>query len=202
MLSVNAKELGAIFIEFQIALVLSATSLASILSFHTALLTSEFENQQRHHVNETAENVLTIMQRELMRAGFVQRASATVPNLFLYSSNELFKTNSALSCITYRYDRNKNGLLDSEYFGFRLHNNAIQVSKGNTQDCTYISGWESITDAETITISNLKFVVEHSTQVDLGHTQAYIVINMEIASKLSSNLQLNFQRNVLTQAAL
>ena len=202
MRRVSKTQLGGMLIEFQIAMVLSAISITSLLSFHTALFSNNYEDQQRHQVHDAAEKVLTIMQRELMRAGFMQRLSVAEPNVFVYNSDKLFQTNSAQNCISYRYDRNKNGLLDGEYFGFRLHNNAIQVSKGQAQDCSYTSGWESISDANTVTIINLQFSLDRSARTPSNHTQTYLIITMDIASKLSPKLQFNFKRNVLTQVAL
>jgi len=193
---------GFSLIELQIALALALLSFGGIFQFHTSLLISDYKAQQYQKVNDAAGQVLTIMQRELMRAGFIQRISASDPNPFIYSGDKLFQTNTKLDCISYRYDRNKNSLLDGEFFGFRLHNNVIQSSKGNAQDCNYTLGWESIIDGESVKVTSLDFTLKSFSRDALNQTQTYIIINIDIESKLVPNLKLNFKRNVVTRVTL
>lgn len=72
------------------------------------------------------------------------------------------------SCIVYAYDANSDGQVDSsESLGFRLNaaGDEVQMRTSGTvtNDCTNANGtWEGVSDAETVTITELSFDLSES----------------------------------------
>ncbi|WP_392340891.1 hypothetical protein [Moritella marina] len=153
--------------------------------------------EQYYLVQHEAKNLLTVMQRELNRAGF--NADADVVNPFFYvdprdNSPVIFRLNSNQDCITYRYDRNADGIFHQEDFGFRLHHAGLQLRKGSNVNCDGGLGWETISQAENIEITQLRFSVMSKT-VSPVIVKGIITITLRIRHRQFTDMALDFSRN-------
>ncbi|MDX2321277.1 MAG: hypothetical protein QNK26_11875 [Moritella sp.] len=153
--------------------------------------------EQYYLIQHEAQNMLTIMQRELSRAGYSANTETAAP--FVYNSQDIYRLNSNQDCVTYRYDRNEDGLFSGEDFGFRLHNESLQLRKGSDVDCDGGLGWETISDAASMSVTLLRFrVSQQIVSSQIGSTpkmKAYVTIELSIRHRQLPDVELSFSRN-------
>lgn len=184
-------------IELMISMSLAAVILTGAWSI---LATQQLYNEraeQHYLIQHEAKHLLTVIQRELNRAGF--NANADVVNPFVYldptdNSADIFILNSNQDCITYRYDRNEDGIFSNEDFGFRLHNEGVQLRKGSNVSCDGGLGWEMISQAKNIAITQLRFSVMSKT-VSPVIVKGVITMTLSIRHRQLADVELDFSRN-------
>lgn len=152
--------------------------------------------EQHYLMKHEAKHLLTVMQREFNRAGF--NANTGVVNPFIYvdpieNSTDIFILNSNQNCITYRYDRDENGIFSNEDFGFRLRNEGLQLRKGSNVSCDGGLGWEMISQADNIAITQLRFSVVSKTMSPV--MKGIITITLSIRHRQLTDVELDFSRN-------
>ena len=190
---------GFVLVETMISLVL--VGVISI-GFYSLFATHEVQNnraEQYYLVQQEAKNVLIIMQRELSRAGYNLNHDAV--NSFIYSNDQIYSLNSRKDCILYRYDRNEDGIFSGESYGFRLHNNGIQLRKGSEVSCDGGLGWEMISDTASIEVTSLQFtIVQQYTSPE--SVKSYVTIALNIRHRHFMDIELSFFRNSSARALL
>ncbi|MCW8092917.1 prepilin-type N-terminal cleavage/methylation domain-containing protein [Alteromonas sp. ASW11-130] len=151
---------GFSLMELLITMTVSITLFAGVISLITQLLVS----QRQITANLALENELSlvgqIMTDEIRRAGFNQHAIAMfsakssspfTPPIALFSTEDEGVTN----CILFSYDKNQNGMLDTETpderFGFKLNNQAIEIRRDGAP-CDK-GGWHDLTDPRTVKVT-------------------------------------------------
>jgi prepilin peptidase dependent protein B len=163
---------GASLVELMISMLLGAISITALgtLVAHGIGLNSQLIAIFRFDAEVDA--VMAMVMTDLRRAGYrqlsvyepntrgIDQGQVMVPDITLSSySSEL-----ANSCISFAYDRNKNGRLDSdfgnEYLGYRLHNNSIEIRMSGLA-CS-APKWQDITDPKTLSIETLTFTKQRS----------------------------------------
>ncbi len=121
-------------------------------------------------------------------ADFCPGVSCTSPVEFRTLLVSQFAGENNNSCILFAYDFNDNGAYDNtadwrEAFGYRLHDKKLETRQGGFS-CTQ-GGWESLTDPNFVTISDLAFACkisddgdasDYETDTDAGGT----VVNIEL----------------------
>lgn len=195
---------GFSLIELMLALSLSAIGFTILIKLFSTVLVSDSNMEKYYMVHDGGNNLLAILQRDLARAGFMQRdiSSMIKVNPFVYTDNKLFHLNAEKNCITYRYDRDKNGVLNNEYYGFRLFNQTIKRSKGSVINCDDMTGWESISDTRNLKVTQLKFSLNNNER-KLGEvTKTYIEVELQLEHQLLPDSSLSFKRNLMTSVAL
>jgi prepilin peptidase dependent protein B len=201
MLIYLRQQAGSALVEMMIAMVLALSSLSSLCSFvgyavgvNARLLTSS-------RLNEDVKVVSALMITDISRAGFDGLSSQRVTDPggsehpFVDSlALSAYPGESPNSCITFAYDRNHNGLLDTqdgnENYGYRLHDNAIEM-RVNGAACE-AGGWHDLTDSQMVRISSLQFTL-HKQQVD---TVSQSRVDLLLVASLVNNSDISRQVNI------
>lgn len=160
--------------------------------------------EQYYLIQHEAKSLLTVIQRELNRAGFSTNPDVLNPFVYLNpidNNTKIFSLNSNQNCITYRYDRNEDGIFSHEDFGFRLHNGGLQLRKGSNVSCDGGLGWEMISQAENIEITALRFSII-SKIVSSQIVKEYVTITLNIRHRQLADIELAFSRNSSARALL
>ncbi|WP_017222019.1 hypothetical protein [Moritella dasanensis] len=156
--------------------------------------------EQYYLVQQEAQNMLTIMQRELGRAGYKSHIAAT--NAFIYSDDEIYILNASKDCIVYRYDRNEDGVFNNENFGFRLYLGGLQQRKGSAVSCDGGLGWEMISDTASTDITELQFSVLQQRYSLPYRIKGVVNIVLSIRHRQFADIELHFFRNSSARAFL
>lgn len=152
-----------------IGLIISGSLLAMWLNLQSKTLLAL--QQSRLHQDLRAIN--HVMVHDIRRAGYWAWTPASplalTQNPFMTADNDLqinqaSATESSDSCLTYSYDRNHDGLIGDgnvEQFGFRLHDQAIEMRTGGSVFNCHAGNWQDITQAGTV-ITILTFTLENA----------------------------------------
>ena len=199
---------GYCLVELLLAMALSTLILSALITLVASITAQQRRAQQLYMVQQEARNLVTIMQRELTRAGYQQpqslSASQGLPsvNPFIYTGSRLYQLNSAADCITYRYDRDKNSQFNQEYFGFRLNQGGIQQGKGSNASCTTSRGWETISDRANVEVTQLAFRLSSHTNSSLTEMKTYVEIQLSIRHRQQLDSVVNLTRYLLARSNL
>lgn len=189
MLIINSKQTGSSLVELMISMALglaSITAMASLVGHGIALNASLLAKSR---LEEEINAVVTVISHDLKRAGYyaltkkMVESPTTEINPFDNSvSLGAFPGELPNSCISYAYDRNKNGIRDdspsNENYGFRLRNNAIEIRlDGGT--CSQ-GGWHDLTDPKVVQVTTLKFALEQYSLQQITQTR----VNIELIARL------------------
>lgn len=137
----------------------SASLLATLAARHTQLLL-------RVQGIDQIDAALMLIHTELRRSGYAatnntgQIKASSYEQFILALASSHNPENMPNRCITFAYDRNSNGQVDSspsESFGFRLHNNSIEMRMSG-RGCQQ-TGWQDITEPNVVTITDMQFDV-------------------------------------------
>jgi len=190
---------GFLLVETMISMVLVGVISVGVYSVFATHEVHKNRAEQYYLVQQEAKNILIIMQRELSRAGYNLNHEAV--NSFIYSHDQIYSLNPRKDCILYRYDRNEDGIFSGESFGFRLHNNGIQLRKGSEVSCDGGLGWEMISDTANIDVTSLQFtIVQQYTSPKI--VKSYVTIALNIRHQHLMDIELNFFRNSSARALL
>lgn len=175
--------LGISLVEMLIALALGASAITGLAMLVGNAIGLNAKMMQSSRLREELGNSFSLIAHDLQRAGYSGAAIDNLSSSAFQLSEPLtigqYGSESPNSCITFTYDINANGVLDTqspnEQFGYRLRDYSIEIRK-NGASCT-ASGWEDLTDSEIVTVSHLSFtptitqfntVTETSVAVDLS----------------------------------
>lgn len=197
---------GSSLIELMIAMSLGVSALSAFSAFigfgigvNANLLTSS-------RLNEEFTVVTQLLARDIARAGFNGSASiqitdplaATQP--FLNSLNVgQYPDENAQSCILFAYDRNANGVLDTqngnENYGYRLRSNAIEMRTNGAQ-CD-AGGWHDLTDPNVVQVTRLHFTLHEFVSGDrvLTQVEMSLVAHLKHKPDISRQSTLRFMVN-------
>ena len=215
IVAIRHNDRGYCLVELLLAMALSTLVLSALITLVASITAQQRRAQQLYMVQQEARNLVTIIQRELARAGYRQAqplsASASqqrgVPGLpsanpFIYAGAQLYQLNSTADCITYRYDRDKNSQLNQEYFGFRLNQGGIQQGKGSNASCVTSLGWETISDRANVEVTQLAFRLSQHTNSSLTEMKTYVEIQLSIRHRQQLDSVVNLSRYVLARSNL
>lgn len=163
MLTMTSKQSGFSLIELMISLSIGLLMLGGILQIFSNTVRSDSEFLMTGRLQNELRTSMAVMQNDIRRAGYWSNSLPTygAKNPFTAANTDLTILDGG-SCILFTYDLNKNGVIDNntEYFGFRLNGNTIEmrVAGTTTSDC-HVSNteWEPVTDPTVTTITDLKF---------------------------------------------
>ncbi|WP_100643044.1 prepilin cleavage protein [Alteromonas facilis] len=160
---------GATLIELLIALAIGVTAISALaglvgygMGVNAKLLASS-------RLNEEVGNVMTLITRDVRRAGYNGNSVLMVadpaanPSAFAGSiAIGAFPGELANSCILFSYDNDNDGVLDvaagnNENYGYRLRNGAVEM-RTNGLACEDV-GWIPLTDPGMTSITSLTFVL-------------------------------------------
>jgi len=153
---------GFSLVELMIAMAVGLFLMGGIVSIFGASAKAQSESMQTARLQQELRASLSIMRTDIRRAGYwgnaLPRLGANNP--FTTATTDINVLNGG-ACILYSYDLNKDGIVDnnSEFFGFRLNNNAIEMRTSGTvtDDCSINAEWVTVTDASIVTVTSLDF---------------------------------------------
>lgn len=161
------KQDGVTLVELMIGLTVGALVLAGALTMFAKIIFSGLENTRAMRLNQQLRGTLDFIHRDLQRAGYVNAFDIATwgPDINGdYPGRVAMATKIDLSgvvtiganSIEYRYDLDKDGVLDcDELFGFRLNAGAVESGRGTGNPCA-VGGWQGMSSSE-VTITTLTF---------------------------------------------
>ena len=196
MLMSPIKQYGNSLVELMISMTLglaSITAMASLVGHGIALNTSLLAKSR---LDEEINAVVAVVSHDLKRAGYYAHTLELVKNPTVFSNPfddsliiAAYADEPANSCIVFAYDRNKNGLLDTdpsnENYGFRLKDGAVEIRLDGA-DCDK-SGWHDLTDPKVVQVTALKFTVEQVTVQQVTQTR----VNIDLQARLKKHTDIS-----------
>jgi prepilin peptidase dependent protein B len=191
MLVDYGKQWGASLVELMIAMALglgALSVLASVIGYGIGTNGKLLANSRLH---EEINAVASLLTRDIKRAGYSADTTALVTDPTVSPSpfaNSVVVSRHPLeepdSCITFAYDINGNGVLDTvgsnENFGYRLRDGAVEIRMAGA-NCDGV-GWQNLTDFDTVTITSLNFNLIQTTYNSVVTTQVEMFLAGELAA--------------------
>ncbi len=167
---------GFSLVELMIALTLGLLLVGAVLSVFTGTLRSNADLGRMARLEEQLTGLLDLISRDLRRAGSTAKpylALAGAANPFGLDAPAAYGGEPANSCLTLRYDLNRDGLLttaaaNDERFGYRLKDGMVQIRAAGlacTADAT--PGWENAADRGEVEITALSFAISTASAGDM-----------------------------------
>lgn len=189
MLNFNSKrpyrEQGATLVELMISISIGMVTVLGVASLVGMGVGVNGKLMTNSRLSEELKVVISLMERDIRRAGYngatllrVEDPENTVSEFSNSITISEYTGEAANSCIIFAYDANEDGTLDtgtdSEEYGYRLKDNAIEIRK-NGAACDE-DGWEDLTDSEVVKVTGLTFTSQTSTNNSITRTE--IAINL------------------------
>ncbi|PHR65523.1 MAG: hypothetical protein COA51_05375 [Idiomarina sp.] len=179
---------GFTLIELLITLSLGLIIVAGVLNVFVNLLGAGQTNLFASNRQQQTEALLTIMTRDLRRMGYGEHSQFRADFEISAATNE-----SNASCITFSYDANLNGKLESEErFGYRVRDERIQRRRG-ASNCND-RGWASLTERSSLLVKALQFKTVISKNQTLPMRQ--LLLELTLAEPQSPAYLYFYQRRV------
>ena len=169
-------EQGFSLVELMIALTLGLVLVGGVLSVFLGTLRSNADLGRMARLEEQLTGLLDLISRDLRRAGSTAKpylALTGVPSPFGLDAPGAYTGEPANSCLTFRYDLNRDGLLTTaagsdERFGYRLKGGMVQIRNAGLA-CTAddAPGWENAADRGELEITALGFAVNTVSAGDM-----------------------------------
>lgn len=167
---------GVGLVEFMIAITLGLVLVTGTISLYAGTVKSNADLVKTIRLEQELHAVMDLMLGDLRRAGSHGRPSLFATgavNPFALGAPDAFAGEAADSCITFSYDLDQNGALDTagddERFGYRLRNEAVEMRRAGLA-CTASGSpdWEAVTDPGHTRITALQFVVTTAQAGPMG----------------------------------
>jgi prepilin peptidase dependent protein B len=159
----RGRDRGFTLIELMVALVLGLLVVGGVMAVFISTYQANAQNIKMVRLNEELRAVMSMMARDIRRAGVRQLAWQPsllgTPNPFANNVNWVvtkFGSETARSCVTFAYDSDgDDALTNADRFGYRLNAGAVELRQAGAA-CT-AGGWQNITDENVARILNLNF---------------------------------------------
>lgn len=163
----NQRQSGFTLIELIISISLGIVAVSMIMFFYLSTITSSYATLKSSRLNQEMGSLMSIMVNEIRRAGFNGSlpsdptvndfSDETKSTKLLVGDTELDPSSKHIgNCITFTYDRNMNGNVDTdEFIGFKLSSDEVYMRNGNG-NCSS-SSWEALTNANDVVVTTLTF---------------------------------------------
>lgn len=170
----QARHSGVTIVEMMIALSLGLIISSGMLATWLKLQKSAVGALQQSRLQQDLRAISHIMAADVRRAGYwgwsPELGLAIIQNPFMSAENDIHidrvnTTEADHSCLTYSYDVDRNGQVGQtmvERFGFRLHDQAIEMRTGGIEFNCQSGKWQDITRSGTI-ITELIFTMQQET---------------------------------------
>ena len=213
------RQLGFSLLELLISLTLGFVISTAAISLFINTANSDFHQLKTLRLNQELRGIMLLMVREIRRAAYLDPAGLSLLigsgewNPFVYDKNthnplfslEKIDNSPTYNCILFTSDQNANGRLDAdEYFGYqrrydsRTKNYTVKIGAKTAASCNS-GNWESISDENTINISELSFTPypqrlgqqQHLIHCNIEiHLSGYLVSNPKVSLNLSQSFSL------------
>jgi len=178
---------GLTLVELLIAMVLGIIVTGTVVSFFATTVRYNSDNLQMIRLNQELRGVMSLISRDLRRAGYFNSATATTTYLDTFGGVDV-DTNDIYECIYFAYDidgdgldtedNDGNGTYDdtSDFIAYKLTSGEVKQGTGSNDaidfpgsfSCTNNISWEAITEYDSsnnrssIEITALQFEPECS----------------------------------------
>lgn len=189
---------GFSLIELLVALSLGMILMFGLLTIYSSITRHSKRLIASSELRQTLQAAMNLISDDVRRAGFWVNAKNDVGNgvntnpYMVTGTTDIYINEPANNCILLTYNATKvapsGAIPDSEKFGFRLVNNAIQFRPlGKPFNCNAVeSDWDNITDSGVMTIDTLSFTHDNKV-VYLNGGSANIIIR-NVAVTISGHL--------------
>jgi prepilin peptidase dependent protein B len=180
------RQKGFTLTELMVSTALSLSIVGIVLTLYVATSTRAISTLAESKLNHELASLMSLMGDDIRRAGYwgvMSAPDSKVVNPFnvtnqsaltvfdSLTSNNIVGPSGIGTCITYSYDINRNGSLESaELIGFRLNNGAVQMRTSGTSGLASCKNttdvWEDLTDRAQITVTVLSFDLGESACVN------------------------------------
>ena len=197
-MSINTRNRGFTLIELMVALVLGLVVIGGVMGVFISTYQANAQNIKSVRLNEEMRAVMSLMTRDIRRAGGRGRTltwGPTAPNPFANDSNWVVSANSSVSatnpnsCARFAYDTNWNGSVNSpsDLFGYRLRSigNTRFIESRQTGTSCNGTGWEKITDENLMAVLGLNFTVTIEPGAPSVETRT-VVVTLDAATHTRS----------------
>jgi prepilin peptidase dependent protein B len=169
---------GLSLTEFLIAITIGIVFLLGLTTFMANTLVSDTKMVMASRLNQEMRAVMTLVQRDIRRAGFWGSPTYTTGALAgigvgnAYSNPFASLDTATAGCILYRYDKNSNGVADpGESSGFLRSGGSILMYAGTgTPTCAGGTGWQPLTDSKSTLVTGLTFTQTNSPPLYVSAT--------------------------------
>lgn len=163
---------GFITIDLLIGLSIGLIISASLLAIWLQLQISTSKSLSLIRFNQDLQAIIHVMAGDIRRAGYWAWTPLSMQpisqNPFMTPTNAITidkanATETDASCLIYSYDLNQDGQLGGalvEQFGFRLHNQAIEMRTGGSTFSCSAGSWQDISQTDLV-ITTLNFSIEN-----------------------------------------
>lgn len=165
------RQRGVTLIEMVVGIAISIVIIIVVLGIFSDTVTSSQRIIERGKLDRDLSSIMDIIAADVQRAGYWSNATSSSTNPFMSGTDDL---TVSTNCITLSYDSANDGTVDdSDRFGYRLTNGAIQFRPpGSTFSCTAAStNWNNLSDPNAITITAFN-VTSTNVAVDIDNSTA------------------------------
>lgn len=168
------RQQGVTILEMMIGLSLGLIISAGMLAMWLKLQSSTVGALQQSRLHQDLRAISHVMASDIRRAGYwgwsPDQGLDITQNPFISAGNNIHidRANAGEagnSCLTYSYDADHDGQVGHstmEQFGFRLHDQAIEMRTGGAEFNCQSGRWQDITQSGTI-ITGLSFTLQQKT---------------------------------------
>ncbi|CAB1275145.1 PilW family protein [Candidatus Nitrosacidococcus tergens] len=151
---------GSSLVELMVSSTLGMIVMGGALAMMSSILKANNTTSQINYLNSELNVVMTMITRDLRRAGYWSGAISNLINNTTVPANPFAQitVSTDSTCIVFSYDADKSGTLtNANQFGYRLDtsDNAVEVRQAGA-GCSD-SGWQNLTDESALNITNLQF---------------------------------------------
>jgi len=141
---------GLTLIELLIAMVLGVIVTGTVISFFATTVRHNSDNLQMIRLNQELRGAMSLISRDLRRAGYFNSATATTTYLNQFGGSG--------DCIYFAYDIDADGTVNDyqDYIAFKLENGEIKAGNGvseavncGTPSSPTAVSWEAITEYDS-----------------------------------------------------
>ncbi|MBE8597507.1 prepilin peptidase-dependent protein [Xenorhabdus sp. BG5] len=147
------KQAGFSLLEIMVALLISSVIFVAMTKTYPVLSSQIFDLYRKYRLHYLVNRTAYLMEKDIRRAGYCRDREQCKGDPLIISNKNTEMTNS---CFIVAFDLNLNnqwekpGHIESEFFGYRLNNRALEWGRG-VGDCQE-SGWERLFDPKEIVI--------------------------------------------------
>jgi prepilin peptidase dependent protein B len=189
MLKLRSFQFGTSLVELMISMAIGLASLTAMASLvgHGIGLNSQLLAKSR--LDEEINAIVALLVSDIKRAGYDANmislvSDPTLPTSAFADSLKVsnYPAEVANSCVTFAYDRNQNGQLDTqntnEHFGFRLKDKAIEMRIDGLA-CN-AGGWHDLTDPDVVKVIKLEFSIQRQALYGISANRIELILEAEL----------------------
>lgn len=176
---------GFSLVELMVAITIGLIVVAGILTLFQSTLQNNRDLATGKQLEGELHATLDLIARDLRRAGAMGnplRQLEGVANPFIIDAPSAYTGEAANSCLTFGYDFNGNGSINSatpdERYGYRKRGGVVQMRVGG-QACTAnvtLAPWNNVTTAALVEVTSLQFTI--TSTASLGVTERVAVVGI------------------------